>query len=90
MAAPICDVRFTPESGHDASGLRCPLCAISGLMHRSKIYLYSRLELVRQLPIEPLIFFPQICNGHDLVGSEWASLLESGRLRKINLPGGPA
>ena len=29
-------------------------------------------------------------NGHDLVGSEWASLLESGRLRKINLPDGPA
>jgi hypothetical protein len=24
------DVRFTPESGHQAAGLRCPFCANSG------------------------------------------------------------
>ena len=50
----------------------------------------KRLELLRHFPIEPLKFFPVICNGHDFVGSEWASLLESGRLREINLPGGPS
>jgi hypothetical protein len=30
------DVRFTPNSGHWNSAARCPLCAKSGLMHRSK------------------------------------------------------
>jgi hypothetical protein len=29
-------VRFTPKSGHQLSAFRCPLCAKSGLMHRSK------------------------------------------------------
>jgi hypothetical protein len=33
------DVRFTPESGHSAIGPQCPLSAISGLMHRSKLRL---------------------------------------------------
>ena len=49
----------------------------------------KRLELLGQFPIEPLIFFPEIATGM-IVGSEWASLLESGRLREINLPGGPS
>src|SRR6516225_9121460 len=26
----LCDVRFTPESGHQVSALGCPLCAKSG------------------------------------------------------------
>ena len=30
------DVRFTPESGHQADGLRCPLCARKRHMHRNK------------------------------------------------------
>jgi hypothetical protein len=30
------DVRFTPESRHRGALLACPLCAISGLMHRNK------------------------------------------------------
>src|SRR5262249_51106842 len=30
------DVRFTPKSGHCASGSGCPLCAKSGHMHCSK------------------------------------------------------
>ena len=30
------DVRFTPKSGHWNSVVECPLCAKSGLMHRSK------------------------------------------------------
>jgi hypothetical protein len=78
----LSDFALAPRRRAPASGV--------AVTHRSKICLYSRLELLRQLPIGPLIFSPQICNGHDLVGSEWASLLESGRLREINLPGGPA
>ena len=35
------DVRFTPKSGHCRARLGCPLCAKSGLMHRSKQRLYS-------------------------------------------------
>jgi hypothetical protein len=35
------DVRFTPNSGHWNSVSKCPLCAKSGLMHRSKQRLYS-------------------------------------------------
>jgi hypothetical protein len=35
IAATLADVRFTPESGHQLSLLGCPLCAKSGLMHRS-------------------------------------------------------
>ena len=38
-------VRFTPESGHSPTRSGCLLWAISGLMHRSKICLYLRLEL---------------------------------------------
>ena len=30
-----CDVRFTPERGHQRSALGCPLCAKSGLMRCS-------------------------------------------------------
>src|SRR5689334_1477293 len=30
MTAQICDVCFTPESGHQVDVGRCPLCAISG------------------------------------------------------------
>jgi hypothetical protein len=30
------DVRFTPESGHWRAIAGCPLCAIFGLVHRSK------------------------------------------------------
>ena len=30
MTGRICDVRFTPESGHWRSEFRCPLCAKSG------------------------------------------------------------
>src|SRR5690242_2565168 len=29
MAGRICDVRFTPKSGHQLSARRCPLCAKS-------------------------------------------------------------
>jgi hypothetical protein len=36
-----CDVRFTPESGHVQCNSVCPLCANSGLMHRSKQHFYS-------------------------------------------------
>src|SRR6516165_401858 len=35
------DVRFTPKSGHWLSVSGCPLCATSGLTHRSKIVTYS-------------------------------------------------
>jgi hypothetical protein len=40
---PLCsdDVCFTPESGHSSARSRCPLCAKSGLPHRSKLRLYS-------------------------------------------------
>jgi hypothetical protein len=34
-------VRFTPESGHQFVSFACPLCANSGLMHRSKRHRYS-------------------------------------------------
>jgi hypothetical protein len=30
------DVRFTPKSGHSITHPSCPLCAISGLLQRSK------------------------------------------------------
>jgi hypothetical protein len=33
------DVRFTPKSGHRNSVVGCPLCAISGLLQRSKHHL---------------------------------------------------
>ena len=37
-------IRCTPESGHCGARLACPLCAISGLMHRSKtISLFDHL-----------------------------------------------
>jgi hypothetical protein len=35
------DVRFTPNSGHLATGLRCPLSANSCHMRRSKFHRYS-------------------------------------------------
>ena len=35
IRAPSSDVRFTPESGHRLSLSGCPLCARSGLLHRS-------------------------------------------------------
>ena len=34
-------VRFTPNSGHVQCNSVCPLCANSGLMHRSKQHRYS-------------------------------------------------
>ena len=34
-------VRFTPESGHGADISGCPLCAKSGLIHRSKRHPHS-------------------------------------------------
>ena len=34
-------VRFTPESRHVRRNSQCPLCANSGLMHRSKMSRYS-------------------------------------------------
>jgi hypothetical protein len=36
------DVRFTPKSGHCRATVGCPLCARSGLMHRSKILIFTR------------------------------------------------
>ena len=36
MGSPSVDVRFTPKSRHRLARWRCPLCAKSGLMHRSK------------------------------------------------------
>lgn len=36
-AAPICDVGFTPESGHWTAFLARPLWAINDKVHRSKI-----------------------------------------------------
>ena len=39
MKTPNLDVRFTPESGHVRCTRRCPLCANSELMHRSKPHL---------------------------------------------------
>jgi hypothetical protein len=39
------DVRYSPKSGHSVARLRCPLCAISGLMHRSKKDRYSITSL---------------------------------------------
>ena len=41
MTLSIRDVRFTPESRHSSARSRCPLCARSRLMHRSKQRLYS-------------------------------------------------
>jgi hypothetical protein len=41
MTAGICDVCFTPKSGHRLSALACPLCATSRLMHCSKKHRYS-------------------------------------------------
>jgi hypothetical protein len=38
---PPIDVRFTPKSGHWQTTVGCPLCAKSGLMHRSKKCPYS-------------------------------------------------
>jgi hypothetical protein len=35
------DFRFTPESGLKSDIPACPFRAINGLMHRSKLYLYS-------------------------------------------------
>jgi hypothetical protein len=35
------DVGFTPQSGHRSARWQCPLCAKSGLMHRSNLYRYS-------------------------------------------------
>ena len=36
MAACLVDVRFTPNSGHQAAVLQCPLSANSDHLHRSK------------------------------------------------------
>ena len=36
-------VRFTPKSGHRSTRRQCPLCAKSGLMHRSKQALVKSL-----------------------------------------------
>ena len=37
-------VRFTPDSGHVRCKEGCPLCALSGLMHRSKpVCLFDQL-----------------------------------------------
>jgi hypothetical protein len=44
IEAPLIDVRFTPKSGHCRATVRCPLCAISGHMRRSKISLVDDLE----------------------------------------------
>jgi hypothetical protein len=44
MTGRICNVRFTPESGHCGVTVGCPLCAKSGLMHRS-----NRLHLLDHL-----------------------------------------
>src|SRR5215831_9618228 len=41
IEAPSPDVRFTPKSGHRSARRQCPLCAISGLPHRSKERPYS-------------------------------------------------
>src|SRR6187399_990047 len=35
------DVRFTPDCGHGAACVGCPLSAISGHSHRSKQHTYS-------------------------------------------------
>jgi hypothetical protein len=37
------DVRFTPKSGHCRATVGCPLCAKSGLMHRSDKTLFDHL-----------------------------------------------
>jgi hypothetical protein len=39
----VVDVRFTPKSGHCRTTLGCPLCAKSGLMHRSNLSLFDHL-----------------------------------------------
>jgi hypothetical protein len=54
VAASICDVRFTPESGHSPTRSGCLLGAKSRLMHRSKQFRYlitysTRCESYREL-----------------------------------------
>ena len=39
------DVRFTPKSGHWNSAAECPLCAKSGLVHRSNFLLLFDLPV---------------------------------------------
>ena len=48
MAACICDVRFTPKSGHWNSVARCPLCA------KSRRWLL-RLKILPSSPVDSLL-----------------------------------
>ena len=41
-------VCFTPNSGHVQRTSPCPLCANSGLMHRSKQHLFDHLVGARE------------------------------------------
>ena len=64
-----CDVRFTPESGHQAAGLRCPLSANSG--HRAA---YSITSSARASSVGGIV------EAERLGGLEVDHQLELGRL----------
>jgi len=64
-------VRFTPESGHRAPRLACPLCAKSGQMHRSITNLFDHLVGAggsgpRILPIKSNRVFAVLARSRDL------------------------
>src|SRR5215469_5261842 len=70
------DVRFVPKADSCTAAIcRCSLGMVNpkapeknregqgrGLFHRR---IGREATRIARLPIEPLIFFPEICNGHD-------------------------
>jgi len=70
----LCDVRFTPKSGHRLSELRCPLCARSGLLRCNKhVERYSITSSARAINLSGMVSssvfaVPRLITSSNLVG----------------------